>query len=110
MRGLGRLTRAERLQLVKFACAAAWADLEVNRTERSFILGLALRLGLPKDEIEHVREWLETPPSPDEVDPNLIPPEHRRLFLEAVEEAMVADGVMDGPERDSLQVLRDLLG
>jgi uncharacterized membrane protein YebE (DUF533 family) len=109
MKGLGRLTRAERMRLIQFACAAAWADLEVNRPERSYILGLAQRLGLPKDEIGQVREWLETPPSPEDVDPNLIPPEHRALFLEAVEEVVKADGVVDGPERESLQLLRDLL-
>lgn len=27
--------------------------------------------------MQQVRKWLETPPSPDELDPNLIPPEHR---------------------------------
>jgi uncharacterized tellurite resistance protein B-like protein len=110
MKGFGRLTRAERLQVMKFVCAVAWADLEVNRSEESFILSLALRLGLPKDEIQHVREWLERPPSPDEVDPNLIPQEHRALLLQAVEETVAADGMVDGPERESLQLLRDLLG
>lgn len=109
MKGLGRLTRAERLQVMKFVCAVAWSDLEVNRSEKSFILGLALRLGLPKDEIQQVRHWLETPPSPDEVDPNLIPQEHRALLLEAVEETVAADGMVDGPERESLRLLRDLL-
>ncbi len=108
MKQLDRLTRAERLQLVKFACAAVWANLDVNRSEKSYILSLALRLGLPEDE-QQVRKWLETPPSPEEVDPNLIPPEHRVLFLEAVEKAVAADGIVDGPERESLRLLRDLL-
>lgn len=109
MKGLGRLTRSERLQLIKFVCAAAWSDLEVNRTETTYILSLALRLGLPDDEVQQVRAWLETPPAAEEVDPNLIPPEHRALFLEAVEEAVTADRVVDGPERESLRLLRDLL-
>lgn len=110
MKHLDRLTRGERLKLVQFVCAAAWADLEVSRSEKSYILGLALRLGLPKDEIAHVREWLDTPPAPDDVDPNQIPPEHRALFLEAVEQAIEADGIVDGPERETLRILRDLLG
>jgi uncharacterized membrane protein YebE (DUF533 family) len=109
MKRLGRLTRADRLQVVKFACAAVWADLDVNRSEQTYILSLAQRLGLPKDEIQQVEKWLETPPSPDEVDPNLIPPEHRALFLQAVEEAVAADGVVDDPERESLRLLRELL-
>jgi uncharacterized membrane protein YebE (DUF533 family) len=109
MKHLDRLTRAERLQLAKFACAAAWADLEVNRSERTYILGLAKRLGLPKDEIQQVRDWLETPPSADDVDPNSIPHEHRALFLEAVQAAVESDGVVDGEERESLRLLRELL-
>lgn len=109
MKHLERLTRAERLKLIQFVCAAAWADLEVSRAEKSYVLGLALRLGLPKDEMAHVREWLDTPPAPDDVDPNQIPQEHRGLFLQAVEEAIAADGIVDGPERESLRLLRDLL-
>jgi uncharacterized membrane protein YebE (DUF533 family) len=109
MKGLERLTHAERLQLVKFTCAAVWADLDVNRSEKSHVMSLFLRLGLPQSDVEQVQEWLETPPPAEELDPNLIPPEHRALFLEAVEEAVQADGVVDGPELESLQLLRDLL-
>jgi hypothetical protein len=107
---LASLTRRERAQLMKFACAAIWADLEVSRSEKTFILSLALRLGLPDDETEQVREWLEKPPPPEEVDPALIPPAHRRLFLDAIQEAMAADHVVDGPEQESLRLLRELLG
>jgi uncharacterized tellurite resistance protein B-like protein len=109
MRGLGHLTRAERLTLVKFVCAAVWADLEVSESEKSYILSLALRLGLPHDEAEQVRQWLEEPPPPEEVDPARIPREHRQLFLEAVEEAITADSVIDPPERETLRLLRELL-
>jgi len=109
MKHLERLTRAERVQIVKFACAAAWADLDVNRSEQTYILDLAKRLGLHKDEIRQVSHWLETPPSPDEVDPNSIPLAHRALFLEAVQDAVEADGVVDGAERESLRLLRELL-
>lgn len=107
---LARLTRDQRLTLLKFACAAVWADLEVSESERTFIQSLALRLGLPDDEVGHVRDWLETPPTPEEVDPALIPPAHRKLFLEAVREAITADHVVDGPEIESLRLLEELLG
>jgi uncharacterized membrane protein YebE (DUF533 family) len=109
MKGLASLTRRERLQLMKFVCAAIWADLEVSRSEKSYSLSLALRLGLPDHEVEQVREWLERPPPAEEVDPALIPREHRELFLRAVEEAVAADRVIDGPERESLRLLRELL-
>jgi uncharacterized membrane protein YebE (DUF533 family) len=110
MKDLAKLTRAQRLQLLKFVCAAVWADLEVSESERLYILGLSLRLGLPEDELTQVRDWLDTPPAPEEVDPNTVPPEHRRLLLEAVSEAITVDGVVDGPERESFRLLQELLG
>lgn len=109
MKGLARLTRRDRLQLLRFVCAAIWSDLEVSPSERSFTLGLALRLGLPEDEMRQVRDWLETPPAPEDVDPNDVPREHRRLFLEAVDEAIRADQAVDPPEAESLRLLRELL-
>jgi hypothetical protein len=109
MTTLGSLTRRDRLQLMKFACSAVWADLEVSRSEKSYILSLVLRLGLSTAEAEKVRDWLEAPPPPEEVDPNKIAPEHRRLFLDAIEEAVQADRVVDGPELESLRLLRELL-
>ena len=109
-KSLTNLNRDERLRLLKFVCAAAWADLEVSQTEKTFIQSLALRLGLPDDEVGHVRDWLETPPTPEEVDPALIPHEHRKVFLEAVRGAIAADGVVDGPELESIRLLQELLG
>ncbi|HET7295121.1 MAG TPA: TerB family tellurite resistance protein [Vicinamibacteria bacterium] len=107
---LARLTRPERLRLMRFVCAAVWSDLEVSPSERSFIMSLALRLELPEDEIRHVNEWLERPPAPEEVDPNTIPRAHRRLFLDAMEQAIRADRAVDPPEAESLRLLRELLG
>jgi len=91
MNELGKLARNERLQLLKFVAAAVWADLEVSRPEKSFLLSLALKLRIPDDELEHLADWLERPPPPEEVDPARIPPEHRSLFLAAVRDAMAAD-------------------
>ena len=109
MTGVLKLSRAERLQLLKFVCAAVWADLEVSATEKTFTLSLALRLGLPEDEVGKVRQWLETPPLPEEVDPNLVPAEHRRIFLDAIQEALESDHVVDAPEHETLRLLRELL-
>lgn len=104
-----KLGHAEKLQLLKFVCAAAWADLEVTPQEKTFVLSLALKLGVRGDEAAKVERWLETPPEPEEVDPASVPPEHRRLFLQAIEEAVEADHVVDGPELDTLRLLRELL-
>ena len=105
-----KLGHGERLQLLKFVCAAAWADLEVSPSEKTFILSLALKLGIRGDEAAEVERWIETPPAPEEVDPNSVPPEHRRLFLETIEGAMEADHVVGGRELDMLRLLRELLG
>ena len=109
MEGLASLTRRERMQLMRFVCAAAWSDLEVSRSEKTYILSLALRLGLPDHEAEQVREWLEKPPPPEDVDPAQLPREHRSLFLKAIEETVAADRVVDAPERESLRLLKELL-
>ena len=109
MKGLTGLTRQERLQLLKFVSAAIWADLEVSPSERTYLLSLALRLHPSKEDAERVQVWLEKPPLPEEVDPFQVAPRHRRLFLEAMEQAMAADHVIDSPEMESLRVLRQLL-
>jgi uncharacterized tellurite resistance protein B-like protein len=109
-RDLDGLTRSERVRLLKFVCAAAWADLDVSSPERSFVQALALRLGLSDQEMRQVERWLEKPPPPEEVDPALVPREHRRLFLDAVRDLVTADGVVDGPEAASLRLLEELLG
>jgi hypothetical protein len=109
MSDLHRLSHAERLQLLKFVAAAIWADLEVSPAEKTYLLSLALRLGLSDRETELVRGWLETPPPTEELDPSEIPAKHRRLFLDAIEQAVTADHAVDVPERQSLALLRELL-
>jgi uncharacterized tellurite resistance protein B-like protein len=106
---LDTLSAKDRLQLLKFVCSFVWADLDVRSSEKTFVLGLTQRLDLPEAEIEQVTAWLETPPPIDEVDPLLIPPRHRRLFLEAMEQAVVSDGSISPSETESLALFRQLL-
>jgi len=106
---LDDLDARQRLQLIKFVCSFAWADLEVRAEERSFVARLVERLELDAKERRQVRRWLERPPLPDSVDPMTIPPTHRKSFLEAIEGVVAADGEISVEERDSLAVLRDLL-
>ncbi len=103
------LDPSQRLQLIKFVCSFAWADLEVRPEERSFVARLVERLELDARERRQVRRWLDRPPAPDSVDPMTIPPMHRKSFLEAIEGVVAADGEISVEERETLAVLRDLL-
>src|SRR5688572_13227677 len=106
---LKTLDREERLQLMKFVCSFAWADLEVRDEERSFVLKLVDKLGLDSDEIARVEEWLELPPPPEEVDPASIPRSHRQLFLDAARAMVIVDGEVDPEEAENLALLELLV-
>lgn len=106
---LDRLSREERLRLMKFVCSFAWADLNVQKEERTFVAKLVERLNLDEEERKRVREWLKVPPPPEEVDPSRIPREHRELFLEAVRGVVAADKVLDPEEYESLKLFEQLL-
>lgn len=107
---LESLDRRQRLQLIKFVCSFAWADLEVRPEERAFVARMVERLELDPEEKAKVRRWLERPPAPDAVDPMSIPQAHRKVFLEAIEGVIASDGEIAPEERDSLALLRDLFG
>jgi uncharacterized tellurite resistance protein B-like protein len=106
---LDDLDARQRLQLIKFVCSFAWADLEVRAEERSFVARLVDRLELDARERRQVKRWLDRPPLPESVDPMTIPPSHRKSFLEAIEGVVAADGEISTEERESLAVLRDRL-
>ena len=106
---LQRLDRNERLQLMKFVCSFAWADLEVRPEEREFVKRLIESLDLDDAESRQVEGWLRVPPRPESVDPTAIPSEHRKLFLEAIEGVIASDGELAELERENLDLLRMLL-
>ncbi|MEM1030354.1 MAG: TerB family tellurite resistance protein [Myxococcota bacterium] len=106
---LKKLDREERLRLMKFVCSFAWADLEVQSEERSFVKRMMRRLDLDAGDQEQVRAWLEVPPPPEEVDPSQVPAEHRKLFLETVRGLVAADKVVDPEERETLALFEQLL-
>jgi hypothetical protein len=68
------------------------------------------KLSLDETEARAVEGWLRVPPRPDEVDPQDIPTEHRKLFLDAVRGIILADGEVDPEERINLSLLEELLG
>jgi uncharacterized tellurite resistance protein B-like protein len=104
------LDRAARLRLLQFVCTFAWADLEVHPQEREFAMRLVRRLGLDEAEERQVERWLEVPPDPESVDPTDIPASHRKVFLAAIDGVVAADGEVRPEERESLQLLHQLLG
>jgi hypothetical protein len=106
---LESLDREDRLQLMRFVCSFAWADLEVTERERDFVVHLVERLELDDEEREQVAEWLEVPPRADDLDPADIPREHRRLFLDAARAMILSDGEVEDVEAENLVILDQLL-
>jgi uncharacterized tellurite resistance protein B-like protein len=105
---LEQLDRAERMQLMKFVCSFAWADLEIRQEEKDFVARLVDRLELDGDEAKQVQGWLKLPPRPESVDPTRIPAEHRRVFLDEIQGVIEADGDVAEEERENLDLLRKL--
>lgn len=102
------LSRDERLQLMRFICSFAWADLEVRAKERAFIKKMVKKLDLSEEEAKEVDKWLEVPPPAELVDPTRIPRAHRDLFLKTAREIVAADGEIDADERENLALLEAL--
>jgi len=105
---LDDLNREERLRLVKFVCSFAWADLEIQDDERTFVHRLATQLGLD-DVGDQINRWLKSPPPAEEVDPTRVPRAHRTLLLDIAKAVFNADGVIDPKERESFELLEQLL-
>jgi uncharacterized membrane protein YebE (DUF533 family) len=106
---LDALNREDRLQLMRFVCSFAWADLEISDEEREFIVKMVVRLELDDEEQEQVAQWLEVPPRADDLDPADIPREHRQLFLDAAKAMIMSDGNVEDVEAENLIILDQLL-
>ena len=91
------LSRDDRLSLMRFVCSFAWADLEIQDEERSFVGEMVSKLGLEADR-KQVDHWLKHPPRPEDVDPTRVPRQHRELFLQTVKAVIGADNVIDPAE------------
>ena len=106
---LEELSREHRLLLIKFVCAFAWTDLRISDSERRFVERLVRRMALSAEDRKEVEQWLSVAPSPSDVDPSLVPHEHRREFVEAARAVMYADGDVDDEERAQLERLKAAL-
>ncbi len=103
------LDREDRIRLMKFICSFAWADLEIQDAERTFIGKLVRELELDEEERALVDGWLELPPSAEELDPAEIPREHRQIFLDTARAMIVADGKIDPNEAENFALLEALV-
>jgi uncharacterized membrane protein YebE (DUF533 family) len=106
---LDQLDGPDRLRLVQFVCSFAWADFEIQPEERVFISRLIRRLELGEEEDLQVQQWLDRPPSLDDLDPTSIPAAHRRVFVEAIEGLIRADGEITDEERETFEIFKQLL-
>jgi len=107
---LTKLDREDRMRLMKFVCSFAWADLRIADQERQLVHKMIRKLKLHPAEAKQVEQWLVLPPRPEEVDPNEIPREHRRLFLDYARDIVAADGDVSDEERENLSLLEMMLG
>jgi uncharacterized tellurite resistance protein B-like protein len=105
-----KLNREGRLKLIRFVCAMAWADLDVNEQERAHVLKVMERLGIdaPEDRQEVMR-LLKSPPPADDLDPYEIPRALRVLFVKECEDMIRADGVIHPDEADAIVLLKKIL-
>jgi uncharacterized tellurite resistance protein B-like protein len=106
---LDKLSRDERMRLMRFVCSFAWADLEVQTEERAFVGRLMRKLELNAEEKKQVEEWLKVPPLPEEVDPTDVPRAHRKILLDTIKAVISADRRLDPEEQESLDLLEQLL-
>lgn len=106
---LDTLPSAQRLQLMKFVCAFAWADLDVSGEEKLFVADCIRRLHFTDVEKKQVWAWLEVPPAADEIDPSDIPAAHRQAFIEAIGRLVAADDQITPREREALVLFSQLM-
>ncbi|MBW2400839.1 MAG: TerB family tellurite resistance protein, partial [Deltaproteobacteria bacterium] len=50
------------------------------------------------------------PPDIESIDPTLVPPEHRRIFLEEIEGVIESDGEIAPEERENFRIFEALIG
>ena len=106
---LHSLTLQEKLDLLAFASAFAWADLEIQQQERRIYMALVDQMGLAESEREIAMSLLSSPPRAEQIDPMTIPEEHRTLFLSTAHNIILADNELKATEASMLDLLKNLL-
>ena len=104
-----QLSRDDRMLLLRFVCAFAWTDLQIHVGERKFVERLIERMQMSSNDRAEALGYLHVAPSPEATNPNLVPLEHRRLFIDSVRALIYADGEVDTEERERFEKLRKAL-
>ena len=103
------LSRDDRMLLLRFVCAFAWTDLTIAEGERKFVQRLMDRMLLSAEDRAEVEGYLHVAPAPESTNPKLVPPAHRRVFIDSVRALIYADGEVDAEERASFDRLQAAL-
>lgn len=103
------LSSEEKLQIMRFICAFAWADLKVVTAEKHFIEQFASVLELTESEKISVNSWVKHPPRPEEIDPFGIPHHLRETIISAAKAISMVDGDFDPKESELLNLLSNLI-
>jgi hypothetical protein len=102
-------TSEEKLQIMRFICTFAWADLKVVQAERQFIMRFCDTLVLNDDERKEVESWLKHPQHPDDIDPFSLPKHLHEYVLSAAQAISIVDGEFDDKESELLEILQGIL-
>jgi hypothetical protein len=97
---------SEKLQLLRFASSFLWADLEVEKSERAFMLELARELDVTEAD---ALELLECPPVADDVDPARVSRSLAASVRAIALRAIAADGRVAPAEMQMFHLLDELL-
>lgn len=102
-------TSEEKMQIMRFIYAFAWADLKIVQAEKQFILRFCNNLQLNEEERQEVLSWLEQPQHPEDIDPFSIPEHLRAYVLKAARAISIVDGDFDEKEAELLEILENIL-
>ena len=105
----GNFTSEEKIQIMQFICAFAWADFKVVAEERAMINRLSANLKLNEHELSEVKAMLTHPPHPDDIDPLSIPEHLKEYILSAVQAISIVDGDFDEKEAELLDIFTAVL-
>jgi tellurite resistance protein len=103
------LTTDEKLSVMRFICAFAWADLEIQNDEVKLINQIMQALELDKKHYQTVYQWLKRPPRAEDVDPFTIPDNLKEIILDAATGVILADGELQDSEMEMLELLQNIL-